>query len=234
MAQLYLGPTSFSNDPSSWTLIYSDVSNSANWPVISPILNGLGATVSDKGANIVPSNQPVVPWCVSPLNGHFAVCQTIVGLPAPNPLGTGHVINVEDVRLGGGNDTFDAGDPNATVLVSDGPGNDFVQVTKSYYAQVVDGPGSDTFEGSGRTEEEIVASDSAGESVLEDGIANDGAPGEHDNIIGFGKVTTGAGNDTIKVSFPSDAVIQCGGGDDTVTAPAGAFVAPNCEHVTRQ
>lgn len=92
----------------------------------------------------------------------------------------------------------------------------------------------------------------AGVSVTDNGVADDGVPGEGDNVLrgtgpfgvsgssfgdaislaGGGSVSGGNGDDVIDARNGVANEVGCGAGDDTATVDALDDVAPDCEHVT--
>jgi Ca2+-binding RTX toxin-like protein len=130
----------------------------------------------------------------------------------------------DQLQGGAGNDSFNPGDGDDT---SDG-GDD--------NDNVVSGPGADTFVGGqGIYDSASYMNESANHNVTLDGVANDGAAGEHDNIKTDVEVVNGGtgddvltgnagdnsffgytGNDTISGGLGADQM-NGGDGDDTVT-----------------
>jgi Ca2+-binding RTX toxin-like protein len=108
------------------------------------------------------------------------------------PAGTDDVTNVEDV-IGGNGDDVITGDALANAL-SGGPGTDEVTYLDRA-AQPVD--------------------------VALDGIANDGAAGEGDNVASMENITGGGGGDRLEGN-QADNVLSGLGGDDTLVGRGGS------------
>ena len=123
------------------------------------------------------------------------------------------------IRDGPGDDAVDFGAPGATVI--DGPGNDLL-VLRGAGARIVAEPGGhDIFAGAqGVTLDYGDYTDPLGMSF--DDVANDGAAGDHDNILtragnmGFTTVVGGAGPDRI-ASTGMFRAVDGGPGDDVLT-----------------
>jgi Ca2+-binding RTX toxin-like protein len=146
--------------------------------------------------------------------------------------GDDHIVGGTGANLfygGAGNDTLDGGDDDDTLIggygddtIIGGAGNDyqsgedgndtFVSPTADGADTIIAGAGSDTLDDSGR---------SAGVRVTMDGSADDGQPGEGDNVLGTETILGGAGSDTLIGSAGAD-VLRGGGGDDLLDGGAGA------------
>ncbi len=108
-------------------------------------------------------------------------------------------INTENIIGGGGNDTLTG---NAADNIIHGLGG----------ADVIDGAaGTDTVSYDER---------SAPVNVSLDGVANDGAPGEADNVINTENIIGGNGDDTLTGNAAGN-IIRGVGGNDTIAGGAG-------------
>ena len=120
--------------------------------------------------------------------------------------------DADTLEGGGGIDNLYGGDGNDTELGGDGD-DVFREESAANGADVQDGgPGNDTAHYGPRTVGITV--------TLGDGIANEGEPGENDQLISIANVTGGAGNDSITGSS-SNNVLRGGGGNDTVRGSGG-------------
>jgi len=143
--------------------------------------------------------------------------------------------NDNPIDGGGGNDHIDGG-PGSDNLVG-GPGNDTVNggtgddyLEGIAYTEDSNTLGSDTYSGGGGSDRLTYDSRSDDLSLSLDGVANDGAPGENDNI-GADIVTVigGSGSDTFTGNSYSNAfgggegddTANGGGGDDNLVGGAG-------------
>ena len=137
--------------------------------------------------------------------------------------------------LGDGDDRFDDALPDVEVVVHGGLGDDLIETRTGDYGLLSGGDGDDDIRagrldpgpmvggaGADRMQGGTVsyAGRSAGVSVTEDGIANDGAPGEGDNVVGVHEINGGEGGDTLSGTDGRDA-LDGGGGDDDLEGRAG-------------
>lgn len=110
---------------------------------------------------------------------------------------------------GAGDDYLDAGEGNNTLQA--GLGNDYM----------VSGNGVNIYDGQQGTDTVDYSAHTANISITEDNVANDGAPGQGDNVYNtVENIITGAGNDTI-IGSSSNNVIDSGAGDDSVNGGSG-------------
>jgi Ca2+-binding RTX toxin-like protein len=122
------------------------------------------------------------------------------------------------VATGAGNDTINASGGNGTgtalvapIVFEGGEGTD----------TMTSGLGPDAFAGGGGTDT-VVYTGSAALTVTIDGVANDGAAGEGDNVgTDVERVTGASGNDSITGSAGAN-LLKGGGGADTLTGGLGA------------
>lgn len=103
----------------------------------------------------------------------------------------------DTVCLGAGNDRFDGGAGNDTVFAQAAPDG----------SDTIVGDGSDTVNYSART---------TAVNVSLDGVANDGAAGEHDNITNAG-VVGGSAADTLSDPSATRHLLSGGPGNDTLS-----------------
>ena len=136
---------------------------------------------------------------------------TIAGAEGDNTLSGG--AGNDTLRGGGGTDTLRGG--NGDDSLDGGAGPDLMQ----------GGHGIDTATYAQRANPVSISLDSA---------ANDGAPGEGDNVDqGTENVEGGSGNDTILTTHDATGRVTCGPGTDTVRADTFDAVAADCETVRR-
>jgi Ca2+-binding RTX toxin-like protein len=129
---------------------------------------------------------------------------------------------------GDGGDTIsgDAGDDNLTGDAGDDylSGGDDVDMLDGGADHDILVPGlgvGDVVKGGGGFDEVSYAERTTAVSVSLDGRANDGSPGENDNVAGdVEDIATGAGNDTV-TGNGAGGVIATGAGDDVVNARNG-------------
>ena len=122
----------------------------------------------------------------------------------------------------GDDDVHILSDTNA--LVDGGPGRDTLRADT--YSELFGGPGPDVIGGKATASYAALAS---GVTVTLDGVANDGAPGEGDNVmtnavIGSDGADTMTGNDAANdlSGRAGDDVLIGGGGADTLRGDSGA------------
>ena len=116
---------------------------------------------------------------------------------------------------GAGNDTVDGGDGNDTA--DGGVGNDT-------FSGIIDDDGADAYTGGTGDDSISYASKSGPVSITEDGVANDGAADEGDNVAADIEGITGSPDaDTIVGSAASNQ-INGNGGADTIDGGAGTDV----------
>ena len=122
----------------------------------------------------------------------------------------------------GDDDVHILADTNA--LVDGGPGRDTLRADT--YSELFGGPGPDVISGNATASYAALA---AGVTVTLDGVANDGAPGEGDNVmtnavIGSDGADTMTGNDAANdlSGRGGDDVLFGGGGADTLRGGGGA------------
>ncbi|MFL5843509.1 MAG: calcium-binding protein [Solirubrobacteraceae bacterium] len=128
-----------------------------------------------------------------------------------------------------GNDTL-VGGSAADVLIGgaetgeSGSGNDTLD----------GGRGADDMRGGDGTDSVTYATRSGGVTISPDDVADDGEPGEADNVRSdVETLISGAGDDVFKVRDGRTQTIVCGAGTDAVTADSGDAVDDSCEVVDR-
>jgi Ca2+-binding RTX toxin-like protein len=118
-----------------------------------------------------------------------------------------------EVHLGDGDDRLqhDAGG-----LVDAGPGDDEIVGTQNTF-RFLGGPGADRLEATGMSGSSVSYLDhTEGVTVRLNGLADDGAPGEGDNVLGnITGIGGGAGNDQLEAG-PTASGLSGEGGDDTL------------------
>ncbi|HEX8102051.1 MAG TPA: calcium-binding protein [Solirubrobacteraceae bacterium] len=138
-----------------------------------------------------------------------------------------------------GNDVLDGGEGDDDLAgrmgndtIDGGPGND----TLLEFFVNQNGVGADTLIG-GDGRDTINYGDRADDlSLTLDGQANDGAPGEGDNVDGGpgrDRLVTGTGDDVIGIRDADGDEVQCGANVDKVTVDGLDSVDPDCESVDR-
>jgi hypothetical protein len=118
-----------------------------------------------------------------------------------------------DVELGDGNDRLqhDVGG-----LVQGGAGDDEVLASRGTFL-FAGGPGADRFEAIGTQAATVVYDDhTEGVSVRLNGLADDGAPGEGDNVLGMVTGMRGGSGDDSLVAGPAGSGLFGAGGNDTL------------------
>jgi hypothetical protein len=124
---------------------------------------------------------------------------------------------VVDVFLGDGNDSLVHGFYGA---VDGGEGDDDIRVTNGNFS-LAGGAGADRLDATGATDASVSYLDHTdGVSVRVNGLADDGAPGEGDNVIGpITGIGGGAGNDYLEAG-PVTASLFGADGDDILVGNA--------------
>jgi hypothetical protein len=153
------------------------------------------------------------------------------------------------ISLGEGNDTFVGGPLSEMVEdglgadnVSAGDGDDYLQQPDSL-DPAADDAGDTLDSGAGQDSRVDYSSHPAGISVTLDGVANDGAPGEDDNVAprtarvdgtdfadtltgsSFGQTLEGGGGNDVIDGMGGDDAVYGNAGDDTLTGGAGSDYA---------
>jgi hypothetical protein len=123
-----------------------------------------------------------------------------------------------DVVLGDGNDRLEHGTVGGKV--EGGSGDDDIRVTNGIY-QISGGPGADTIDATGALTATVSYLDHAeGVAVRLNGLADDGAPGEGDNVLGaVTGIRGGAGNDRLEAGPTGSGLFGEGGDDVLVGSP---------------
>src|SRR5688572_12893408 len=138
------------------------------------------------------------------------------------PSGTGRVcrgahFGVVDVFLGDGDDRLDH---DLYGAVDAGAGDDDIRGPKGIF-DLVGGAGADRLDATGATEAYVsYFGHTAGVTVLVNGLPDDGAPGEGDNVLGaITSIAGGAGNDHLEAG-PATRSLFGADGDDTLVGNA--------------
>ena len=185
--------------------------------------NHVSATPEGSSVRLTDGGAPITAGDGCRAEGAAVICTG--GTAGPRfALGDG-----EDSITSGVGGIIDAGEGNDLVTVTSGagvnlgPGNDTVvgqvaQGTSPQSVTVEGGPGADSISATQpRTVFVTYATRTAGVNASLDGVADDGEPGEGDNLSGgVSGVLGGAGNDTIAGGSEVDD-LKGGAGDDTVT-----------------
>jgi Ca2+-binding RTX toxin-like protein len=187
-----------------------------------------GATnlnLSDSGGLILPSTSGSPAGSLPCITLVFSA--TCLGLRLTAPLQPAFVAGAV-LNLGDGNDSATGG-AGSTLVANGGAGDDRLQAGSSSGAVLTGGPGADVLVG-GPTADALYDDHTSGVSVTLDGLANDGSPGERDNVlvpnvlgsnvndtlIGNGQVNfLGAGSGTNFVSGGAGNDVITGTGTDT-------------------
>ena len=142
-----------------------------------------------------------------------------------------------------GNDSIDGG-PGDDQGLDDGPGNDVVSGGPGNDT-VHAGTGADVYAGGDGNDTIFYSERTAGVTITDNGVADDGEAGEGDNATSFEDVTGGAGNDTIVGNDAGDRLhglsgndyikggaaedrIEGGDGDDTIDSRDGRYDSIDC------
>ncbi|MGW4213844.1 calcium-binding protein [Lentzea sp. NPDC004789] len=158
-----------------------------------------------------------------PATPAYAAATTCNGLPVTisGTAGNDSIIGTpgnDVIAAGAGNDVVLGLDGNDTVCL--GPGDDLFDGGAGDDTMVADATpdGADTYVGNGGLDAVTYAARTTPVTVTLDGTANDGAPGEGDNIAAdIGGITGGSGNDVIDASAGRVQTFVFGGpGNDTL------------------
>jgi Ca2+-binding RTX toxin-like protein len=112
-----------------------------------------------------------------------------------------NVINTENIIGGGGNDTLTG---NAADNIIHGLGGEDT---------IAGGTGRDVIDGGAGTDTASYADHVTAVAVSLDGLANDGSPGELDNVINMENLIGGGGNDTLTGNAGPNLIRGLGGND---------------------
>lgn len=178
-------------------------------------------TITDPGAAVIqtpPSDDPTVRGCV-PAGLHRVSCRA-------------DRLDYLQVSLGDGNDTFAISGLPVWTNLSGGDGDDRL-AGGAGGANFTPGLGADTIIGASDFDQVTYLDHPAGVRVSLDGVANDGMPGEGDNVIGVYTVVGSAHEDVLTgsdgpdqlVGNPGRDIIAGRGGDDVLYADGGDQVA---------
>jgi Ca2+-binding RTX toxin-like protein len=146
----------------------------------------------------------------------------LTGACRPANSGSGRFCRVTpdavDVDLDDGDDTLDA---DVGGLVQAGLGDDEIH-TRGVFSLLSGGPGADLLDARGSGSAEVTYVDHGeGVTVRLNGLADDGAAGEGDNVIGpVTGMTGGNGNDRLEAGSRASILIG-GGGDDVLVGSPG-------------
>ncbi|MEY2426196.1 MAG: hypothetical protein QOI61_1768, partial [Actinomycetota bacterium] len=130
--------------------------------------------------------------------------------------------DVETLIGGAGNDRLIGSSLNNTLI--GGPGDDLLDGSSGddAFLSAPDLDGADTFVGGTGRDHVSWAERATAVSADPDGVADDGAPGEHDLVgVDIEMLTSGAGNDVL-VGGPNADELTGGSGDDTLDGGSGA------------
>jgi hypothetical protein len=119
-----------------------------------------------------------------------------------------------DVFLGDGDDRLVHGTAGGSVDA--GPGDDDIRVMNAIFL-LTGGPGADRLDATGALSASVSYADHADAVTVQlNGIADDGAAGEGDNVLGPVTGLTGGAGDDLLESGPVAGGLFGGGGDDTL------------------
>jgi hypothetical protein len=124
-----------------------------------------------------------------------------------------------DVSLGDGDDSLTQG---VAGTLDAGPGDDQIRVA-AHFALLSGGPGADLLDATASDGAGVTYADHAeGVTVRLNGLADDGAPGEGDNLLGpITGITGGDGDDLLEAGPTASALFGAGGKDTLVGSPQG-------------
>jgi Ca2+-binding RTX toxin-like protein len=124
-----------------------------------------------------------------------------------------------DVLLGDGDDTLTHGVGGS---VEGGPGDDSIHATGGNY-QLSGGPGADLLDATGSAGASVSYADhTEGVTVRLNGLADDGAVGEGDNVLGaVTGISGGGGDDRLEAGPTASGLFGAGGNDVLVGSPQG-------------
>jgi hypothetical protein len=147
----------------------------------------------------------------APLTGDCRPTRSGDGRFCPGRFGT------VDVDLGDGDDTLTH---RVGGSVEGGPGDDEIHATGGIY-QLSGGPGRDLLDATGSTGASVSYADHTDSvTVRLNGLADDGAAGEGDNVLGpVTGITGGAGEDTLEAGPTASGLSGGGGADRLVGSP---------------
>jgi hypothetical protein len=160
---------------------------------------------------LVTDTAPLTANGLGPCLGLIVVslCVPVNGLVMHQPL-TG-----ADVWLGDGNDSFTSPAFSGEVDVWDGTGSDRVDISRAARGHVFAGDSTDPDVLIGN-HNQALSLPGNGVNVTLNGLADDGTPGEHDNISGFGIYAFGPGNDKFVGDERGEYVVMGGGSDNVL------------------
>jgi hypothetical protein len=123
-----------------------------------------------------------------------------------------------DVLLGDGDDRLEHS--TAGGAIEGGPGDDDIRVTNGIYA-ITGGPGADRMDATGALTTSVSYADhTEAVTVRLNGLADDGAAGEGDNVLGpVTGLRGGAGNDSLEAGPTGSGLFGEGGHDTLVGSP---------------
>src|SRR5215212_1015186 len=124
-----------------------------------------------------------------------------------------------DVTLGDGDDSLNS---DVGGSVEGGPGDDQIH-TGGFFSRMSGGPGADLLDATGSAGAAVTyAGRTEGVSVRLNGLADDGAPAEADNVIGpVTGITGGEGDDHLEAGPAASGLFGAGGADTLVGSPQG-------------
>lgn len=130
---------------------------------------------------------------------------------------------------GGGNDTINGGPSPGANILDGGPGNDTLNGGTASDS-LIGGPGADRISGGIGNDNVQYNLSPAGIVVTQDNVANDGVPGEFDNVLSdvevlfgsrFNDVVTGNAGVNIYLGFDGNDTLSGAGGDDSLVGGNG-------------
>jgi Ca2+-binding RTX toxin-like protein len=205
-----------------YCVVYTAAGGESNKASIS--LGSLGnVTVNDSGATIstgVSSPGTGLLPCVALLHSASCLSQWVLSNPSLglNGILVNGTLAAVVALLGDGNDTL-AFAAAASLWADGGPGDDQISTSGVRFSHLIGGAGADVLNAGANGEVSYVEDHPGPVSVSLDGVANDGSPGEHDNVFAR-YVTTGGGDDTLTGSPGADS-LSAGSGNNTVIGGDG-------------
>jgi hypothetical protein len=214
---------------------------------IDPVSGGPLVTFHDKGNLILPDSASNMAYLCT-FAGDTATCQGDasewdINLGSGNdsaffdPATARHSWPINFLRIfvdgGAGSDSLSGDWSDYSSLFLNGGADDDLLEGGRDWTRLNGGPGADVMRplpgNSGRPE--VSYEDSpARVRVTLDGVANDGTPGEHDNVApDIGNVTGSQFDDTLSVANGASQFVYCGDGDDSVIVDAVDAIWHDCE-----
>jgi Ca2+-binding RTX toxin-like protein len=189
------------------------------------------ATVSDTTTPLVAGDhcQSVDVHTATCTAGPFGFTTTEVHLGDGNDSATLGALTFSYMSGDDGNDVLTGSDGGYDTIVG-GPGDDTLNgrggadwLDPAWGDPAVDQAGADTYQGGGGAGDTLdYGGRTAGVAATQDGAANDGEVGEHDNVAGDIEEILGGGGDDFIVGGAGPQSLSGNGGNDRILGGAGA------------